>query len=281
VSNLSANEGLQPTPQSIGDSRWSGKDQAHRCFAARLSPRDARRSAPRIGELRSTPTVAVRRYAPPINRWSFTGLRPASPPLGGYASSACSTPSPGVNLNSPLGRETIRMKLQTKVLGGVAGILLVLLVYANIRFQSLAIGAQADRVIVEKSSRRLTLLHQGKVLKVYHVALGHTPVGRKECEGDGRTPEGLYRIDLHKSDSAFHLALHISYPNASDVEVARAKGCSPGGAIMIHGTRNGLGWLGRLHRLVDWTAGCIAVTNWEIEEIWRAVPVGTPIEIRP
>jgi murein L,D-transpeptidase YafK len=168
-----------------------------------------------------------------------------------------------------------------KVLAGLAGIIVALFVWANLRDQTLPTGLRADKVLIEKSERRLILLQQGKPLKAYHVALGGMPAGHKERDGDHRTPEGLYRIDSRKSDSVFHRALHISYPNSRDVEVARSKGHNPGGAIMIHGIRNGLGWLGSLHRLVDWTAGCIAVTNWEIQELWRAVPDGTPIEIRP
>ncbi len=139
----------------------------------------------------------------------------------------------------------------------------------------------ADRVLVEKSARRLTLLRDGRVLKTYAVALGSSPRGHKQQEGDGRTPEGVYQIDFHKPDSDFHLALHISYPNADDTGRAAARGVAPGGDIMIHGLRNGLGAIGAAHRLHDWTAGCIAVTNAEIEEIFRAVPDGTPIEIRP
>lgn len=121
----------------------------------------------------------------------------------------------------------------------------------------------------------------GSNFKKYYIALGRSPIGHKRREGDGRTPEGLYRVDSRKLGSAFHLALHISYPNSRDMDAARKKGINPGGAIMIHGLRNGLGWVGRLHRVVDCTAGCIALTDWEVEELWRAVPDGTPIEIRP
>jgi murein L,D-transpeptidase YafK len=176
---------------------------------------------------------------------------------------------------------TVHGNLRMKLCAGVTGVILVLLVWAHQRVDVLPNGLRAEKVLVEKSARKLTLLKQDKPLKVYRVALGRTPFGHKEREGDGRTPEGLYLIDSHKSDSAFHRAMHISYPSSRDVRVAQSKDHSPGGAIMIHGIRNGLGWVGRLHGLVDWTAGCIAVTNWEIEEIWRAVPDGTPIEIRP
>jgi murein L,D-transpeptidase YafK len=141
--------------------------------------------------------------------------------------------------------------------------------------------AVADRVLVEKSSRRLTLLRNGKRLKIYSVALGGAPRGAKEFEGDQRTPEGSYKIDFHKPDSDFHLALHISYPEPPDVERAAAEGRSAGSDIMIHGLPNGRGWIGRFHRRSDWTAGCIALADFEIEEIYRAVADGTPIELRP
>ena len=112
------------------------------------------------------------------------------------------------------------------------------------------------------------------------MSLGREPVGPKKAEGDRRTPEGVYTIDTRIERSAFHRALHISYPNVADRAAAQSAGVSPGGAIMIHGIRNGLGWLGRAHRLIDWTSGCVAVTNPEIEELWRAVRDGTPVEIR-
>jgi murein L,D-transpeptidase YafK len=142
-------------------------------------------------------------------------------------------------------------------------------------------GARADLIVVDKAERRLALMRDGEVLKSYRVALGGDPRGHKQREGDGRTPEGRYAIDGRSPASSFHRALHVSYPDGQDRARAAASGDSPGGDIMIHGIRNGLGWLGPLHRLVDWTDGCIAVTDPEIREIWRAVPTGTPIEIRP
>lgn len=168
-----------------------------------------------------------------------------------------------------------------KIIALLVGTSIVLLIWANRRSEPLPVDARADYVQVYKSERRLVLLRQGNPIKVYHVALGPRTVGHKEREGDGKTPEGLYQIDSRKPDSAFHRALHVSYPNARDIQAAKSKGINPGGAIMLHGIRKGLGWIGNVHRLIDWTAGCIAVTNWEIEEIWRAVPDGTPIEIRP
>jgi murein L,D-transpeptidase YafK len=158
--------------------------------------------------------------------------------------------------------------------GGVAA-------YAYLNVNPLPRDAVADRLLVEKSARRLTLLRNGKTLKVYRVALGGAPSGAKEYEGDQRTPEGIYLIDFHKPDSDYHLALHVSYPEQHDIERAAKEGLSAGSDIMIHGLPNGRGWIGRFHRRSDWTAGCVALTDFEIEEIYRAVPDGTPIELRP
>ncbi|MEO7933621.1 MAG: L,D-transpeptidase family protein [Chthoniobacterales bacterium] len=140
---------------------------------------------------------------------------------------------------------------------------------------------KADHILVEKAKRTLSLMRGGKVLKTYQVALGPNPVGPKEKEGDGKTPEGVYRIDWRNPQSQYHLSLHISYPDEKDVTRAKKQGVSPGGDIMIHGLPNGMGALGAAHRLTNWTVGCIAVTNEEIQEIWNAVPDGTSIEIRP
>ncbi len=140
---------------------------------------------------------------------------------------------------------------------------------------------QADRVLVEKTKRKLTLFRGDKELKHYFVALGGQPVGAKERQGDQKTPEGKYVIDFRNSKSQFHLSLHVSYPDAQDRARARKRGVDPGGAIMIHGIGKEYGWLGAAHRKSDWTLGCIAVTNEEIEEIWSLVPDGTPIEIKP
>jgi murein L,D-transpeptidase YafK len=140
---------------------------------------------------------------------------------------------------------------------------------------------RATMVIVDKAVRRLTLLRDGTTLKTYDVSLGPSPTGHKQREGDGRTPEGVYKIDFKHPRSRFHLSLRVSYPNTEDRENAHRRGVPPGGDIMIHGLPNGLGWLGRFHLTRDWTDGCIAVTNREIEEIWALVDVGTDIQIRP
>jgi murein L,D-transpeptidase YafK len=141
--------------------------------------------------------------------------------------------------------------------------------------------ARADRVVIEKAERRLSLYSDGELLKSYRVALGPNPEGHKQEEGDGRTPEGVYAIDFRKEDSSFHRALHVSYPSIEDRRRAEERGVSPGGDIMIHGLPNGLGDEGRRRLVRDWTEGCVAVLNWEIEEIWRVVPDGTPVEILP
>jgi murein L,D-transpeptidase YafK len=174
--------------------------------------------------------------------------------------------------------------LQALVVVAVVGTLA--LVVAGHESHPLAANARADRIVIEKSARKLTLFRGETPLKSYSVALGRAPEGTKQREGDHRTPEGHYIIDAHKRDSAFHRALHISYPTPSDTAVAMQRGDmqrgdKPGGDIMIHGIRNGLGWLGAFHRCIDWTSGCIAVTDKEIEEIYRAVPDETPIDIRP
>jgi len=139
----------------------------------------------------------------------------------------------------------------------------------------------ASSVVIEKGARKLHLLSGGRIIKTYTIALGTNPTGPKQVEGDGKTPEGKYIIDGRNPNSAFHKSLHISYPSELDVLRARALGKPPGGDIMIHGIKNGLGWVGRLHTASDWTQGCIAVTDDDIEEIWASVPDGTPVEITP
>lgn len=153
--------------------------------------------------------------------------------------------------------------------------------WLNLPPAPLPAGTRAELLVVHKSARRMVLYAHGSAVRTYPIALGHDPVGAKRHIGDHRTPEGWYVIDRHNPHSAFYRSLHVSYPSASDAARARAAGHSPGGDIMIHGTRNGLGWLGRMHRAVDWTDGCIAVSDAEMDELYRVVPDGTPIDIRP
>jgi murein L,D-transpeptidase YafK len=147
--------------------------------------------------------------------------------------------------------------------------------------QTLPANAKADRVVVMKKERTLTLMSHGKVLKTYKVALGGDPVGAKARQGDHKTPEGVYRLDRRNAQSRFYKSIHISYPDAKDLARARKMGISPGGDVYVHGLPNGYKWVGAGHRLKDWTDGCVAVTDEEIDEIWRLVPDGTPIEIDP
>ena len=140
---------------------------------------------------------------------------------------------------------------------------------------------QADRVVIEKRAHTLTLYSGEQAIARFWVALGKDPVGRKLCQGDNRTPEGMYYVSGRKENSDFHRALRISYPSPQDVSRARMWGCEPGGDIMIHGLKQDWGKLSRFHRLRDWTKGCVAVTNEEIERIWALVPDGAEVEIRP
>ena len=140
---------------------------------------------------------------------------------------------------------------------------------------------RASKVLILKTDHKLQLLDAtNNVMRTYSIAIGRGGVEPKQRQGDHKTPEGLYVIDRHNRDSRFHRALHVSYPSKADEERARKLGVDPGGDIMIHGIQNGLGWLGPLHRAVDWTDGCIAVTDAEMDEIYSAVPDGTPVEIR-
>ncbi len=142
-------------------------------------------------------------------------------------------------------------------------------------------GVKADYILVEKAEKRLILFSDNIIIKEYKVALGKESVGPKAMEGDRKTPEGIYYIDGRKSDSKYHLSLHISYPNEIDTFFARKLGVPPGHNIMIHGTGDEYAWMGKYHTVNNWTDGCIAVTNQEIEEIWKIVPDGTKIKIIP
>jgi murein L,D-transpeptidase YafK len=139
---------------------------------------------------------------------------------------------------------------------------------------------KVDRIVIDKAEHRLTLLQGRQVVAVYTVALGRGGLAPKVAQGDGRVPEGVYRITERKADSQYYRALRIGYPTKAQAEAALARGIDPGSDIMIHGLPNGMGWIGQWHRLRDWTAGCIAVTNAEMDAVWSLVPVGTVVEIR-
>lgn len=173
------------------------------------------------------------------------------------------------------------MRLVKKLPLLLGAIVMVIFGYGLLPWNPLLGDARADKIVVVKSTRTLALYRGSTLLKTYRIALGSNPVGDKQYEGDGRTPEGSYRIASRNGESCCHLGLKTSYPSGKDVKAAKTEGKAPGGDIMIHGLLNGLGWIGRWHRWVDWTAGCMAVTDAEMEEIYRAVPNGTPIEIKP
>jgi murein L,D-transpeptidase YafK len=158
---------------------------------------------------------------------------------------------------------------------------LALALAADAAAQPLPRTVVADRLVVRKHERTMSLYWHGAELKTYRVALGGEPVGAKQARGDQRTPEGVYKVVKHRAKTDFHAALELSYPNADDKARARAAGVAPGGGIEIHGLRGGFDWLGSAHVLFDWTDGCIAVTNTEIDELVRAAPVGTVVEILP
>ncbi len=141
------------------------------------------------------------------------------------------------------------------------------------------IEGQIDRILIEKAARRLTVFRKGEALREYRIALGFAPDGDKARQGDGKTPEGVFRIDRRNPASAYHLSLGIDYPQPDDIARAQAGGYAPGGDIFIHGQPNGLGAVATLPH--DWTAGCIAVSDAAIEELWRVAPMGTVVEITP
>jgi murein L,D-transpeptidase YafK len=172
----------------------------------------------------------------------------------------------------------------TKIRMGVVALVLMVAGLGAWRYWPRSVlpqDAKADLVVVHKAARRLELYREGVLLKSYAVSLGPHPIGPKQQQGDGKTPEGEYRLNYRKADSSFHRALHISYPGPADIAFARSHGVDPGGLVMVHGMKNGLGWLGRLHLAVDWTDGCVAVTDDEMDELWRAVPEGTKILLKP
>ena len=140
---------------------------------------------------------------------------------------------------------------------------------------------KADKIVVFKSQRKLELLRNGEVIRSYHIALGRNPIGPKLERGDGRTPEGTYFIDRRNMASDYHLSLHISYPETTDIERAAALNVDPGANILIHGEPNILNEEGKANLLKDWTAGCIALHNTDMDEVWRLVDDGVTVEIHP
>lgn len=142
--------------------------------------------------------------------------------------------------------------------------------------------AQIHRITVEKSKRSMKLWDkQGNLIKAYNIALGFAPMGQKTIEGDGKTPEGCYKISGKYANSQFHRSLRVSYPTPQQMQAAKKANQAAGGDIMIHGLGRQFAHMGKNHTKHDWTLGCIAVTNDEIEEIYANTPFNTPIEITP
>lgn len=171
--------------------------------------------------------------------------------------------------------------MKLRVIACLVGTILFALTISPASTASLAAPGVTDRVVVLKQARRLILYRGNRILASFRIALGRNPVGHKQAEGDGRTPEGFYVLDWRNPDSRFYRSIHISYPSVDEASTARQRGDSPGGNIMIHGLGRARAPIGAKHVNWDWTEGCIAVTNEEIDRIWRLVGNGTPIEIRP
>ncbi len=173
------------------------------------------------------------------------------------------------------------MKMKHIILILIFGLIGYGLIFYFMPFKPLDKSVSIDKIVVTKHKRRLDLISNNQIIKSYKISLGRVPKGHKEYEGDKKTPEGLYIINDKNPNSGYHKNLGISYPNEQDIKHAESIGKNPGGLIKIHGIRNGFGWIGSFHLLFDWTLGCIAVTDKEIDELYENVKTGTTIEIKP
>ena len=173
------------------------------------------------------------------------------------------------------------MKIKYIIWIVIIGLLGFCLFGYNKPYQPLDTNRQIDKIILIKHKKVLQLIAKDSIIKSYKVSLGRVPLGHKEFEGDKKTPEGKYFINDKNLNSGYHKNLGISYPNKQDIEHASSFNKSAGGQIKIHGLRNGFGWLGKAHLFFNWTLGCIAVTNDEIDELYENIKIGTPIEIKP
>jgi len=160
-------------------------------------------------------------------------------------------------------------------------IFLGLTVYYFYPEHKLSANIQIDKIVVYKSKRQMLAYSNGQLVKTYKIALGRQPIGDKEFEGDKKTPEGIYYINDKNPNSGYHKNLGISYPDKVDIKNAKRLGKPTGGDVKIHGLRNKTGMISKFHRWFDWTLGCIAVTDEEIDELYNSVKVGTQIEIKP
>ncbi len=160
-------------------------------------------------------------------------------------------------------------------------LLIGIIVYYFYPEQQLPSNIKIDSLIVYKSKRELKAYSNGLLIKTYKVSLGKNPVGDKNFEGDKKTPEGIYFINAKNPNSGYYKNLGISYPDKQDIEISKKLRKSTGGDVKIHGLRNGIGLIGKFQRWYDWTAGCIALTDQEVDELYNTVDVGTKIEIKP
>ena len=172
----------------------------------------------------------------------------------------------------------VKNRIKEILIGGIIACGLAL-IFSNYNFNKLPKNSQIDSILVLKSKRQLSVFSKGKLIKTYTISLGKSPVGAKQFQGDNKTPEGVYFINGRNAHSIAYKNLGISYPNQKDVK--NAKGKSAGGDIKIHGLMNNIWFVGNFHRFFDWTNGCIAVNNSEMEELFNAVSVGAKIEIKP
>lgn len=163
----------------------------------------------------------------------------------------------------------------------IASILLLALTYNYYPEPKLARGASVDSLVVYKAENKMAVFERGKLLKTYKVSFGASPTGHKEFEGDEKTPEGIYTINDKNPNSGYHKNLGVSYPNKMDMENARKLGKPAGGDIKIHGLRNGIGFIHKFQRWFNWTNGCIALTNNEVDELYSSVKIGAKINIKP
>jgi murein L,D-transpeptidase YafK len=187
-----------------------------------------------------------------------------------------------ITIETPIVQQNLNARKAAHKISLVGGLLLALLLAGwSVPEASVDPGGKVDKVLVVKSKRVLILLRDGEILKTYRIALGRQPKGHKTRAGDNKTPEGSYILDARNPNSNYHLSIRISYPNETDLLNAQRLGVAPGGDIMIHGLSNGTRKLDKYHRYLNWTNGCIAVTDREMEEICDLVSDGTPIEIRP
>ena len=238
-----------------------------------------------LGSLLVSGSDSVKKKAP-------VAPRPAAPTTGGVVLAGAPAPAPSTPARQPLVGKAIEKSIRStaRAVAPRASFLSAAIIKrasrgpalpSHIRPNPNAVAFVADSIVVEKSRRTMTLYNQGTPVRIYFIALGQNPLGDKIGIGDNRTPEGIYYIAGHNPASKYHLSLRVSYPNEQDVAEARARGRAPGGDIMIHGLPRGFENVGADHRQRDWTNGCIAVTNAEIEEIWSAIPDGAAIHIKP